>query len=70
MIRSGTCLINHIDNGLHVVTKEATDGVTLILTREDNFDQGGEFIQSECASEQTSGGCNIEVESGINRYLV
>jgi len=47
-----TCLIHRIDEGLRVVPKEATDCVTLILTREDHFDQGRELVQSECASDQ------------------
>jgi len=57
-----TCLIHHIDEGLHIIPKEATDRVTLILTREDHFDQGGEFVRSERASDQTPTGWNIEVE--------
>ena len=56
-----TCLIHHIDEGLRVVPKEATDRVTLILTREYHIDQGGEFTQSERASGQTPTGWNIEV---------
>ena len=57
-----TCLVHHISKGLCVVPKEAADRVSLILTREDHFDQRGEFVQSECASDQTSGGYTIEVE--------
>jgi len=41
-----TCLVNHVNKGLCVVPKEATDRVT---TREDHPDQGGEFMQSEIA---------------------
>ena len=39
-----TYLIYHVDKGLRVVSKEATDRFTLILTREDHFDQGGELV--------------------------
>ena len=46
-----TCLIYHIDNGLSVVPKEATDRVILTLAREDCFDQEGELVRSECASD-------------------
>ena len=35
-----TCLVYRIDKGLRVVTKEATDRVTLIATQEYIFDQG------------------------------
>ena len=57
-----TCLIHHVDKGLRVIPKEATDRITLIPTREDHSNQGGEFMQSECASDQTSTGLNINVE--------
>jgi len=53
-----TYLIHHIDKGLHIFPKEATDRVTLILTREDHLDQVGEFIQCECAPDQTTAGWN------------
>jgi len=56
-----TCLIHHIDKGLHIVPKKATDRVALILTREDQVDQGGEFIQCKSASDQTPAGWNNEV---------
>ena len=59
-----TCLIYHVNEGLCVVPEEATDRVALILTREDHFDQGGDFMQSECGSDQTSAGWNVEVEKG------
>jgi hypothetical protein len=48
-----TYLVYHIDKGLCVVP-EAMDRVTSILTRDDRLDQGGEFIQGERASDQTS----------------
>ena len=35
----GTCLVHHINNGLRIVPQEAADRATLILTREDHFDQ-------------------------------
>jgi len=57
----GTCLIHHIDEGLHIVPKEAMDCVTLILTREYDFDQGRDLVQSECTSSQTPRGWNTEV---------
>ena len=41
-----TRLIHHINEGLRVVPKEVTDSLILILTREDHFDQGGEFMRS------------------------
>jgi len=59
-----TCLIHHVDKRLRIVSKETTDRVTFILTREDHFDQGREFMQSESASDQTSGGWNTKVEKG------
>jgi len=59
-----TCLIYHINKGLCVVPEEATDRVTLILAREDHFDQRGDFMQSECGPDQTSAGWNSEVEKG------
>ena len=57
----GTDFINHVDKGLRVIPQEATDRVALILTGEDDFDQGGEFMQSERASDQTPAGWNTEV---------
>jgi len=57
----GTCLVYHVDKGLCVVPKEGTDRVTLVLTREDRLDQGGEFVQGKCASDQTSTGWSIKV---------
>jgi len=59
-----TCLIHHIDEGLRVVPKEATDCVTLVLTREYHFDQGRELVQSESASDQTSTAWDIKVRRG------
>ena len=68
--RCTTYLIHHINNGLRVTPKEAVDRVTLILTREDYFDQGGEFIQSECASDQTPADWNIGVgKAGVINTL-
>ena len=49
-------LVYHIDEGLYVVPNKATDRVTLILTREDRLNQGGEFVRSESASDQTPAG--------------
>ena len=57
-----THLVHHIDKGLHVVPKEAANCVTLILTRENHLNQGGEFMRSERASDQTPAGWNIGVE--------
>ena len=51
-----THLIYHIDKDLCVIRKEATNRITLILTREDRLNQGGEFVRSERASNQTSTG--------------
>ena len=56
-----TCLIYRIDKCLHVIPKEATDRVALIRTGEYDFKQGGEFMQRERASDQTSAGGNFEV---------
>ena len=44
-------LIYHINEGLCVIPKEAMDCVTLVLTREDHFNQGREFMQSKCTSD-------------------
>ena len=51
MRKCGTCLIYHIDEGLCLVPEEAADRVTFVLGR---LDQGGEFMRSECTSDQTS----------------
>ena len=52
MVRKcGTCLVYHIDKGLCVVPEEVTDRVTPIPAQEYCLDQGGEFVQSECASD-------------------
>ena len=56
------CFVYDIDKGLCIIPNEAMDRVTLILTGEDRFDQGGEFMQSERASDQTSTGCSVGVE--------
>jgi hypothetical protein len=40
----GTCLVYHIDEGLRIIPAEAVDRVTLVLTRGDCLDQGGEFM--------------------------
>ena len=52
--------MHNINKDLRIVPREATDRVTLILTREDCFDQGGEFTQNGCASDQRSAGWNVE----------
>jgi hypothetical protein len=57
-----TCLVYHIDKGLCIVPNEGTDGGTRIVARENGLDQGGEFMQSECAFDQTPTGCNVKVE--------
>jgi len=51
---------------------EAADGVDLTPTQEDRLDQGGEFMQTECTSDQTSTGYSVEVEEeeGIGGQLV
>jgi len=55
-------LIYHINKGLQIIPKEATDHVTLILTQEDHFNQGGEFMQSKCTSGRVPAGWNIGIE--------
>ena len=47
-------LIYCVDEFLHVVPKETTDRIALMLTEEDHLDQGGELMQGERASDQTS----------------
>lgn len=42
--------------------EEAVDRVSLILTGEDRLYQGGEFVRSEYASDQTSTGRSVEAE--------
>ena len=59
--KCGTCLVYHIDEGLRIVPREATDGITLIFTRKNRINQGGEFIRGELASDQTATGCGVEV---------
>ena len=55
MIGEGmTHLVHHIDKGLCVIPEEGFDHVTLVLARDDRLEQGGEFVRSECASDQTS----------------
>jgi len=70
----GTYLIYHIDKGLRVVPEEATDRVTPILVQEYCLDQGGEFVQSECASDQTFATWVLKSEikkaSGSNQHSV
>ena len=51
MSESRTCLVHHVDESLCVVPNEAMDHVAFIFTREDRLGQGGEFVQSECASD-------------------
>ena len=51
-----TYLIYHIDKGLRVVPKEATNRVAIIFTREDRLNQGRELMRVECASDQTCTG--------------
>ena len=51
-----TRLVYHIGKCLCVVTNEATDRVTRIVTREEGLDQGGEFVRNERTLDQTSTG--------------
>jgi hypothetical protein len=55
--------VYHIDKGLCIVRKKATYCVTLIFVREDCLDQGGEFVQSEPAPDQTPAVWGVEVGS-------
>jgi len=57
-----TCLVYHIDEGLSVVSAEATNRATHMLAREGLLDKGGEFMQSERAADQTPAGWSIEVK--------
>ena len=66
-IGSVQCFIYHIDKGLCVVPKEVVDRVTLVFTREDRLDQGGKFMRSERASDQTSTGWSVEVKGEEER---
>jgi len=54
-----TCLVYHINEGLRVISREATDIFTIIFTREDRLDQGGEFMRGKLAFDQTSTGCDV-----------
>jgi hypothetical protein len=58
----GTYLVYHIDEGLCVFLKEATDCVARIVTRENGLDQGGEFVRSERTSDQTFACWSVKVE--------
>jgi len=58
----GTYLVYHVDKGLGVVPKEATDCIARILTQEELLDQGREFMRSKRASDQTLTGWSVEVE--------
>jgi hypothetical protein len=51
-----TRLVHHIGECLCVVTNEAMDRVTRIVTREEGLDQGGEFVRSERTLDQASTG--------------
>jgi len=64
MSERGPCLVYHIDEGLRVVSAEATDRATRILARENLLDEGGELMQSERAPDQTYASWNIEVRKG------
>ena len=55
-----TCLVYHVNEGLRVVPKEATDCITFILTGEDHFDHGREFMRSKRPPDQTSASWSIE----------
>jgi hypothetical protein len=48
-----TRLVHHIDKSLRVLAKEATNRVIRVVTRENGLDQGGKFVQSERAFNQT-----------------
>ena len=39
-----TYLVYYINKDLRIVSKKATDRITLIFAREDRFYQGGEFM--------------------------
>lgn len=58
----GTCLVQHINKRLCVISNEGMDRVILILTRGDRVHQGGEFIGGKRVSDQTLAGWSIEVE--------
>ena len=58
----GTYLVYHIDEGLCVSLKKATDCVACIVTRENGPNQGGEFMRSERTSDQTPAGWSVDVE--------
>jgi len=54
-----TCLVYHINEGLCVTSRKATDLFTIVVTREDRLDQGREFMRGELASDQKSIGCGV-----------
>ena len=64
-----TRLVYNVDERLCVIPK---DRVPRIATRENGLDQGGEFLWSERASDQTFTGCSVkfgkEKESGNNQH--
>ena len=66
-------LVYHIDEDLCVVSREAMDYFTLILTRKDRIDQGGEFMWGKLVFDQAVTGCDVEVEKGeprSNQYSI
>ena len=63
-------LIYDIDKCLCVFPKEGADCVTRIVTRKNGLDEGGELMQSECASDQTSTGCELRLRRRIKGKLV
>jgi hypothetical protein len=63
----GTCLVYHIDKRLRAFPNEGTDGVTHIVARENGFDQGGEFVRSECACDQTLPGWGSKLGKKANQ---
>ena len=54
-----TCLVYHINKGLRVISRKATDLFTITVTREDRLDQGKKFMWSELAFDQTFTGCGV-----------
>jgi hypothetical protein len=62
-----TCLIHHIDECLCVFPKEGTDLVTRILTRENHFNQGREFILRKRASDQAHTGWELKLRRRKNQ---
>ena len=62
MSKPETYLVYHINEHLCVFHCEAMDLFVYVLFRKDSLNQGGEFVHSECASNQAFVGYDVELK--------